>query len=293
MYKEVVKILKCPCCGSELKLISEKEENGEVIEGHLICAQKHVYKIYAGVVDFGSEEQKDANNWSEHYQQLSYEELDSSIDDRKTENQKYVETLFLDGIINETKQLEKGYLLDVASGRGLLLRKMLETINEDVHLIASDLSFQVLMYDRIKLASINPKVKISYIACDASNLAFKDNSIDMVCTFVGFLNMGNLMEKGIVEAARVLKPKGKLINSLMYMKEDSSGYKEVKKILEENDLDSLAQFLLRDKLFEMHKNYFTKVSDQITYEGIAEPFEGDLLPYADEWFANAVITGEK
>lgn len=38
MYKEIVEILKCPCCGTDLELITEKEENGEIIEGQLTCA---------------------------------------------------------------------------------------------------------------------------------------------------------------------------------------------------------------------------------------------------------------
>ncbi len=293
MYKEIVEILKCPCCGTDLELITEKEENGEIIEGQLICAKKHTYKIFAGVIDFGSEEQKNSNNWSELYQEVTYDELDAAIDDRKSENQKQIERLSLDGITNKTSKLEKGFLLDVASGRGMLLRKLLETTNEQVHIIASDLSFQVLMYDRVKFAKINPRIKVSYIACDATNLVFKDNSIDMVCTFVGYLNMGNLMEKGIIEAARVLKPTCSLINTVMYMNEDSTGYQELKKIFEENDMASMAQYILRDRLFEIHQKNFKKVSDQITYEGIGEAFEGDLLPYAGEWFADAVITAEK
>ena len=293
MYKEIVEILKCPCCGTDFELITEKEEKEEIIEGRLICAKKHAYRIFAGVIDFGSEEQKDSNNWSELYQEVTYEELDTAIDDRKSENQKQIERLFLDGITNKTSKLEKGFLLDIASGRGMLLRKLLETTNEQVHIIASDLSFKVLMYDRMKFAQINPKIKVSYIACDATNLAFKNNSIDMVCSFVGYLNMGNLMEKGIIEAARVLKPTCSLINSVMYMKEDSEGYKELKKIFEENDMLSMAQYILRNRLFEIHKKSFKEVSDQITYEGIGEAFEGDLLPYAGEWFADAVITAEK
>lgn len=293
MYKEIIEILKCPCCGTDFELITEKEEKGEIIEGQLVCAQKHTYKIFAGVIDFGSVEQKDSNNWSELYQEVTYEELDNAIDDRKSENQKQIERLFLDGITSKTSKLEKGFLLDIASGRGMLLRKLLETTNEQVHIIASDLSFQVLMYDRMKLAQINPNIKVSYIACDATNLAFKNNSIDMVCTFVGYLNMGNLMEKGIIEAARVLKPACPLINSVVYMKQDSEGYKELKKIFEENDMACMAHYILRERLFEIHQKNFKKVSDRITYEGIGEAFEGDLLPYAGEWFADAVITAEK
>ena len=39
MYKEIVEILKCPCCGTDFELITEKEEKEEIIEGQLICAK--------------------------------------------------------------------------------------------------------------------------------------------------------------------------------------------------------------------------------------------------------------
>lgn len=29
MYQEIVEILKCPCCGTDFELVTEKEENGE------------------------------------------------------------------------------------------------------------------------------------------------------------------------------------------------------------------------------------------------------------------------
>ena len=136
---------------------------------------------------------------------MTYSELDTVIDNRKSENQKLIEKLFLDGITNKTSKLEKG----------------------------------------------------------------------------------------IIEAARVLKPTCRLINSVMYMKEDSTGYKELKKIFEEHDMASMAQYILRNRLFEIHQKSFKKVSDEIIYEGIGEASEGDLLPYAGEWFADAVIMAEK
>lgn len=286
-------ILKCPCCGSTLNVYETETENGEIIEGMLCCQKGHQFKIFRGIADFGSIEQKDANSWSEYYKEMNYEDLDASIDNRKTDHQKEIENEFLDGIIEETSKLEKGFLIDVASGRGMLLRKLLQTTNEQVHIIATDLSFDVLMYDRIKLKSLNPNIKISYIACDATNLPFQDHSIDMVCTFVGYLNMINLMEQGIEEAARVLKENCKLINSVMYIDESSKEYQEVQEILKSNDMEVMAKHLLKEELFKLHYKYFSEVTDRIVYEGIGEKFEGDLLPYEGAWYANSIIQSKK
>lgn len=37
MYKEIIRVLKCPKCNQKLNLTIEKEENTEVIEGRLSC----------------------------------------------------------------------------------------------------------------------------------------------------------------------------------------------------------------------------------------------------------------
>ena len=35
MYREILQILRCPKCNEELALITEKEENSEIIAGKL------------------------------------------------------------------------------------------------------------------------------------------------------------------------------------------------------------------------------------------------------------------
>lgn len=293
MYRELVDLLKCPCCGADLRLTDVRKEAREVIEGTLICGTGHRFGIVEGVADFGSSEQTDANSWSEYYREMRYDELDAAIDSRKTDRQKQTERDFLNGITAETAKLEQGVLLDVASGRGMLLRRLLQTAKPSVHIVATDLSFEVLACDRIKLKSVNPDIRVSYVACDATALPFRDRSIDMVCSFAGFMNMMNLMENGIAEAARVLKPGRCLIDSVMYMEEASDGYREVREILSGNGMETVADHLLRDRLLDLYSRYFGAVSDRTVYEGIGEKAEGDLLPYEGAWYAQSVIRAEK
>lgn len=183
-------------------------------------------------------------------------------------------------------------MLDVASGRGLLLRELLKNINAPVNIISTDLSFQVLKYDRIKLKEINPRVKVSYIACDATRLPIETSSIDMVCTFVGFTNMMNLMEDGIKDAARVLKAGAPLINSSVYMNENADGAQRVVRFLKENDMVGAEKMFIRKELLAIHKKYFKTIHEKIICEGIAETVEGDLIPCTGEWFANVVLVAQ-
>lgn len=293
MYSNILSVLRCPHCGAKFEPEAIKTEGEEIVEGKITCENGHDFFIRDGVLDFNSQEQKDLNSWSEYYKEENYEELDRESDKQQTENQKKIRKDFLAGIVEETKKLKEGYLLDVASGRGLLLRELLKNTNPDVNVISADLSFLVLKYDRIKLKEINPQVKVSYIACDATRLPIASGSIDTVCTFVGFSNMMDLMEDGIGEAARVLKSGAPLINSAVYIDKNAQGAKKAAAYLAEIGMAGAEKIYIRDELLALHKKYFDTVHEKIIYEGIAEKAEGDLIPCEGEWFANAVIAAEK
>ena len=262
MYQEILPLLSCPCCKKSFSLFPAETENEEITEGYIECEEGHRYPIRKGVLHMGSEEQADSNTWSDYYQDMSYEELDKALDEGKTENQKKILAKFLEDITAETGRLKQGFLLDIASGRGLLLSKLIETAAPDVHIIASDLSFTVLMYDRLKFAEKN-------------------------------MNMGSLFEAGVAESARVLKKGAPLIHASSYLDPESAGYREVEEILKSMNAQDTLKNLVRQDVLATHSRYFSKVSDTVSYEGIAEGEEADLLPRRGSWFANVVIRAEK
>lgn len=294
MYKKVLDILHCPECKGRLALDSVTEENGEeIVQGILKCSGNHTYRIYKGVIDFNSSEQDNANAWSEYYKDMDYEALDREIEARKSEEYKKNQETFLQGIIDEVCTLKEGFILDVASGRGMLLSRLIARVNEEVHVISTDLSFEVLMYDRIKLANVNPNVKVTYIACDATNLPVQDNSIDVVTTFVGFANMFGLIEQGIEDASRIVKEGGRLVDSIVYIKRDNPHFDEVENVLAEHGYAGVTKYYTSEVELELHNRFFPRVEEKLIYEGIAEEVEGDILPIPGEWFGYAVILGYK
>lgn len=292
MYTNIMSILRCPHCGTKFDLVESQTENEEVIEGKIVCKKGHIFSVHEGILDFNSQEQENLNSWNEYYQEENYDDFDRELDAHDTETQRKNKRDFLAGIVEEAKNLVSGYLLDVASGRGLLLRELLKNMDASVSVISADLSFQVLKYDRIKLKESCPNIRVNYIACDAASLPIENNSIDMVCTFVGFANMMDLMEDGIKEAARVLKPGAPLINSTVYMDENAEGAQHVIRFLKENDMAGAEKMFIRRELLTIHKKYFKTVHEKIVYEGIAENVEVDLIPCTGEWFANAVIIAQ-
>ena len=61
MYREILQILRCPKCNEELALITEKEEDSEIIAGKLKCKNNHCWQISEGVINFQSVEQEQFN----------------------------------------------------------------------------------------------------------------------------------------------------------------------------------------------------------------------------------------
>lgn len=149
MYKEILKLLKCPECNSELSLEVEKEENSEIVEGKLICNSGHNYVINEGVINFNSLEQVFANTWSESYEQYNYDELDKKILEKTPENQIILGNKAKEFIIKSINNKENEFILDIATGRGDLFREMVKGLKTNSQIICTDLSFEVLKYDRL------------------------------------------------------------------------------------------------------------------------------------------------
>ncbi|MCG2827537.1 MAG: methytransferase partner Trm112 [Thermoplasmatales archaeon] len=58
MKKELMDILCCPVCKSDLELRVEKEEKDEIIEGKLVCRKCGEYKIEDGIPNLLPKEQE-------------------------------------------------------------------------------------------------------------------------------------------------------------------------------------------------------------------------------------------
>lgn len=295
MYKDILGVLHCPICLKNFQLHEQQTEREEVIEGVLVCCNNHRYAVHKGVIDFCSQEQENMNQWSELIENHNYEKLDKTIEAEKTAKEREQQQLHLNSITEPATQTEKGYIVDIASGRGMLLTKLAEKVKDSVHLIATDLSFDILMYDRIKLKKINPTVRVSFIACDATAMPLKSGFADMVVSFFGIANMLGIVDKGVKEAARITKENGTFLNGFLVIKEDSKGFEMVKQICDENNMHGAERTYLDEVMRKLHEEHFSKV---ITHEVVADihkPIENqlDLLPYQGEWFAYVTYEGKK
>jgi len=295
MYKEIMGILVCPVCKGKFSLEEREMEAEEVVEGSIVCEKAHRYAIHRGVVDFGSQEQDGLNEWSEFLKENNFEELDREVEQQKSVKEKEQQQKHIDSIVKEVAKLENGCIVDIASGRGMLLTQLAKVVKEEVNLIATDLSFDILMYDRMKIKKLNPNVRVNYIACDATAMPLEDGCADMTVSLCGIENMVGIVEAGIKEAARVTNNKGKLLNAYIVVKEDSEGFRVMKKLCEENGMVGAERACLHKEMQKLHSKYFSEVVTHVIVEGIYGEEENklDLLPYKGEWFSYVTYEGRK
>ncbi|GLC29183.1 class I SAM-dependent methyltransferase [Clostridium omnivorum] len=294
MYKDLSDILICPECKGKLKLSINKEENGEVIDGKLCCDNNHNWAIKEGVINFGSKEQDLSNNWEEMFIQNGYEGLDKKILDSTPENMIRINEMTKDFIINRINNHENKVILDIATGRGMLLTELARKITVDAQVVCADLSFEVLKYDRLKVKKINPNLKINYIACDATNLPIKENSIDLAVSFHGIANMLDKIPLGVVEAKRVLKEEKSLLNCGTNIRENSQGYKAMKEWFNSQEIYEAEKVFTNLGFKNVHEAASFKNVELITIaEDNGQKCDTDLIPYEGEWFSVVVAECKK
>jgi len=99
-------------------------------------------------------------------------------------------------------------VLELACGTGRVTRHLRNVIPSDAKLIASDISPDMLAIAKEKLGSSN----IDWQIIDAQELAFNDNTIDLVVCCFGYMLVPD-RSKAFAEAYRVLRPGGMLLFS--------------------------------------------------------------------------------
>lgn len=293
MYADILKILRCPVCGSAFELEANETEDEEIIEGVLECEEGHEYFIREGVIDFGSEEQEGMNRWSEIYEETDYESLDAEIEAGKTEEERAQEEKLISAFVRDAAWQENGFIVDIASGRGMLLTRLVPAVRDSVHVVATDLSFDVLRYDRLKLKKLCPDRRVSFIACDATSLPLADSAAERVVSFFGIANMMGLIEEGVREAARVAG--WKLMNAFTLIREDSEGFRELERICRENGMEGAERMYLPGDVGALHSECFEEVCCNVEIAAVKDEQEErlDLLPYPGEWYAEVIYECRK
>lgn len=294
MYQEIVPLLKCPNCNKPLHLVDSVLEAGEVVQGNLKCSCEETWEIREGVLDFRVEEQESMNRWSELTKDMTFEELDEMILSKTPQNQQDLTEDTIKDIIDYLNLTKPEVVIDIATGRGMLLNELVKDIRQEFHLVCIDLSYVVLEADRRKIQKYNPRIKVNFVSCDATNLPFLDDSYDLALSFMGISNMIDLIPKALKEIHRVLKKNHYLINSSVIIEQNSDGYKLTKDFFSRDGSEGFEKFLLANEVEKFHVDAgFKKAEFKMIGESIGQKSELDLLPYEGEWFGIGNIYTKK
>ncbi|MEZ4983743.1 MAG: bifunctional demethylmenaquinone methyltransferase/2-methoxy-6-polyprenyl-1,4-benzoquinol methylase UbiE [Saprospiraceae bacterium] len=101
-------------------------------------------------------------------------------------------------------------ILDVATGTADVALEIRRQLPEVEHITGLDISAEMLVVGREKIARKAWDKQISLIEGDSEDLPFEDNTFDAVTVAFGVRNFEHL-EKGLAEIYRVLRPGGKLV----------------------------------------------------------------------------------
>jgi len=293
VHKEILGMLRCPCCSKNMIAKAVTVEDDEIIAGTLRCQNGEDWSISEGVVDLGSEEQKDANRWSEELKNRTIEELDQEIKNKTPANQLQLQEQTCQRIVQDVVRKAPRFVLDVGTGRGMLLKELAPMISGVSNIICVDLSSAVLKAVRKKTKKMNPRAKADYIACDASSLPFNNESFDMVVSFFGVSNMGDSIPKGLTEIRKVLRQGGSFVNSSLVVEQDSKSYQMLQKHYGEQ-VGSLVDFITLKGFQEIHNRFgFADVRLNMIGQSLAEKNELDLLPVEGDRFAFVLAVAQK
>lgn len=292
MEKEIIKILACPVCKNSLVLSNSKTNRNVIVSGRLNCNKcNSFYEIVEGIAYFlksGKVPDGDRTKIMKVKQKTASKKLEKEFFIWGTGFPKQLIT----GLTKEHNSLIKWitpfrgkYILDWATGYGHLFRKILEILPEDKILIGSDIDVEVLAKLRTFLLNKGINKKISFIACNAALLPFKNLVFSAVTANGGLIEIKDA-DKAISETFRVLREGSCFSASGEIYKKGSKSYKTANKW-------GIGRFALQGKA-EKHLTQvgFSDIKTKIFYEGI-ENREGDLLPHKGDWFAEYGVFGEK
>jgi len=101
--------------------------------------------------------------------------------------------------------------------------------------------------------------------------------------------MLNLAADGIREAKRVLKVGQSLLDSYVFINEDSKGFKILREFCKNNKIIGAEEFALKTGIQKTYIQVNFDRTDIVTIgESIGEKNDLDLLPFEGEWFAIVV-----
>ncbi|MFD3157726.1 methyltransferase domain-containing protein [Haloimpatiens sp. FM7330] len=229
MHKYLMDMLECPECHGDLKWNIKKETSNRIEEGEAICkvcGAKYPIKQDIGIFltsqlsrnDLWEESNNQLVQYFKEHPEIKDKLMSTSIQELSPAD-KFFRALLLEeeGQLSEAKEIfkiaeseiytseyiecwnkqeeyisqklksSKEPIIDLASGRCYFVEKLAK--QTEAFIVATDFSPRILLRNRIWLKYLGVYDKISLLAFDARMTPFKDNSIKVLTSNVGLMNI--------------------------------------------------------------------------------------------------------
>jgi SAM-dependent methyltransferase len=204
MYKKFLRLLVCPECGQNLKLLSSRPIQGNWIEtGSLICKGKHQYPVVRGIPRFVTNESY-AESFGREWQLWPVVQFESA--NRKSEMTGYTDKYFSEMTTFHRSEIENKTIVEFGCGPGRFLEILL---HKGATVIGLEMSRAV--DEAVKSLGRNPHLFL--VQGDLLKPVFKDNVFSHGYT-IGVLHHTPNPELGLLRLAKAVKKGGKVICSV-------------------------------------------------------------------------------
>jgi uncharacterized protein YbaR (Trm112 family) len=283
MHTSLVPLLSCPACQGELQL-TVPAADAEIIGGALHCdGCGRIYEIGGGIPVLAPREDLDAyaDRWPDG---LAHDWLVGKIEDGP---RRYAFGGPFAAWVDAAAET-RGVVLDIATGPGSsLLGALAPRLTEETHLVATDASLYLLPRLKAAWATQTVRPALDFVAMDGNHWPFRDEVLDGVTSSLGFGCVWDDPERNIPprfghayrEAARALKPGGRIFESCLFFAEGS----ETAARLEAEDCVNASQSKLESFWWSLGLGI---ESQEELRRGEGKLDAGDLVPYGerDVWW---------
>jgi len=287
MYENLIPILSCPTCGGGLSYDGITRDD-RLFSGRLQCNDcSHLYPV-EDEIPILIDPAKSSFDWEWEVDIEAGETFDAfdhayygSLPPDAREARAYL----INRIVHMCNQ-SPGPILDVATGRGVLLRDLALLLVTDQPLLGMDIDQKVLRGTQGFLRRRGLYDPVSLAVMDAKRLALRGETIGLVTTWFGFNNMPEAAA-ALQEAFRVLMPGGKLIAATLDVRRASTTYKVANEA-------GFADFLTDEHIdYHLQAAGLTLERVETFATGIWPGNPYDAIPLRGDWFAHRLVLASR
>jgi DNA-binding transcriptional MerR regulator len=267
-----INFLYCPECDSKLNLSKGSIEDNQVFKGELSCKCGYKANIDNGIIitdsaDYNKPEIEEVEKPGENYVKKS--------------NQSFVNLVYkgMDWIYKRFNKfdLSNKFILELGTGSGFFLKKIIGNIPESSFYIACDDKYEVIKSSKNYMESMGKTGNIIFVSSKFSKIPIKKGIIDIILDVYGSSSRNLKNDVSPIQGTKnFLKINGYWLGSYLYFKESSKTLKKLdSKIKDKFLLENIKASFNINNLKEIESYYLGNSKKT----GYTEPFiiDGDTV----------------